>query len=66
MYTSIDVKVAATGIIALCLVLSALLYLSSMANTSLAGIGDKFFGLALVLMAAVVLLSILGIKVRFP
>jgi len=61
-----DIKVAATGIVALCLALSALLYLSSMANSSLQGLGDKFFGVAIVLIAVVVLLAVVGVKVRFP
>jgi len=65
---SIDVKVAvaATGIIALCLVLSALLYFSSLANPTLEGFGDKFFGLSVVLIAIVLILAILGVKIRFP
>lgn len=63
---TIDVKVAATGVIALCLVLSALLVISSTANPSLEGVGDKFFGLAVALIAIVALLAILGVKVKFP
>lgn len=61
----IDVKVAATGVIALCLTLSALLFISSAANTNLQGLGDRFFGLAVILIFVVVLLSIAGIKVKF-
>lgn len=63
---TLDIKVAATGIIALCLALSAMLYVSSMANSSLQGLGDKFFGLAIILIAIVVVLAVLGVKVRFP
>jgi hypothetical protein len=62
----IDAKVAATGIIALCLVLSAVLFISSGVNPSLEGVGDGFFTLAVVLIAVVVLLSAIGVKVRFP
>jgi len=62
----IDVKVGATGIVALCLALSVLLFIASAANPSLEGIGDKFFGLAVVLILTVVLLAALGLKVKFP
>jgi len=63
---AIDIKVAATGIIALCLALSALLFLSSMSHPSLQGSADRFFGLAVVLIAIVVIMSILGVKIKFP
>ena len=63
---AIDVKVAATGIIALCLVLSAVLFISSGINPSVEGVGDRFFVLAVVLIAVVVFLSAIGVKVKFP
>lgn len=63
---SINIRVAATGIIALCLALSALLFISSAANPSLEGVADRFFGLAVVLVAIVVILSLAGIKIRIP
>jgi len=63
---TMDIKVAATGVIALCLTLSALLYLSGVADPSLGGAGDRFFGLAVALIAIVVLLSIFGVKVKLP
>jgi hypothetical protein len=63
---SLDIKVAATGIIALCLALSALLYISSAADQGLQGTGDKFFALAAILILIVVVLAIAGIKVKLP
>jgi hypothetical protein len=61
---SFDIKVAASGIIALCLALSALLFMSSVANPSLQGTAVLFFGLAVVLIFVMVILGIVGIKIR--
>jgi hypothetical protein len=63
---ALDVKVAATGIIALCLALAALLYMSGITNPSVQSMADRFFGLAVVLSFVVILLALVGIKVRFP
>ena len=63
---AIDVNVTATGVVALCLALSAVLFISSAAEPSLQGVGDRFFGLAVIVMVAVVALGLIGTKVRFP
>jgi hypothetical protein len=63
---SIDIKVAATGVIALCLVLAAVLFISSSTTPGLQVVGDRFFGLAVILIFAVIILGIAGIKVKFP
>jgi hypothetical protein len=63
---ALDIKVVATGIIALCLALSAMFFASSIANPSLEGFGNRFFTLAVALIATVVLLAILGVKVKLP
>jgi len=62
---SLDIKVAATGIIALCLALSALLFLSSVASPSLQAMADRFFGLAVILIFVVIILALIGVKVKF-
>lgn len=63
---SATIKVAATGVIALCLVFSALLYIQSTVNPSMQGFGDKFFGLAVVLIFIVIISALAGVKIRFP
>ena len=63
---AIDIKVAATGVIALCLVLAAVLFISSSTTPSLQIIGDRFFGLAVILIVIIIVLGIAGIKVKFP
>lgn len=63
---SANIKVAATGIVALCLVLSVVLYLSSFTNPSMYETGEKFFGLAVTLIIAILVLSIFGVRVKFP
>jgi hypothetical protein len=59
-----SIKVVASGVIALCLALSALLYLQSPLNPSMQSLGDKFFGLAVVLIFVVIILAVAGVKVR--
>ena len=61
-----SIKVVASGIIALCLALSALLYLQSSAYPSMQSVGDKFFGLAVVLIFVVIILAVVGVKVKLP
>lgn len=63
---SIGIKVAATGVIALCLMLSALLYVQSAVNPWMQGFGDKFFWLAVALILSVVILAAAGVRIRFP
>jgi hypothetical protein len=61
-----DIKVAATGIVALCLVLSAMMFLSSISAPALAEMGRMFFGFAILLVIVVILLALFKVKVRFP
>lgn len=64
---SVNIKVATTGIIALCLTLSALLFMFGVTRQSIQDAADKFFGLAVILIVLVVALSFAGIKIRkFP
>ena len=63
---TIDIKVTAVGVIALCLALSAILYITSAAEPSLQGVGDRFFGLGVLLTVTVIILGIVGTKIRFP
>jgi len=63
---NMSVKVVASGIIALCLVLSAMLYLQSLVNQLMQSLGDRFFGFAVVLILAVIVLAAVGVKVKFP
>jgi hypothetical protein len=46
------------------LALSALLFVSSVANPSLQGTADRFFGLAVVLIFVLVILAVAGIKIK--
>lgn len=61
---SLNIKVVATGVIALCLALAAMFYLQSIIDPSLQGFGDKFFGFAVLLTFIVVILALAGVKVR--
>ena len=61
-----SIKVAATGIVALCLALSAIFYLQSTINPQMQAFGDKFLGFAVVLVLLVTVLAFLGIKVKLP
>lgn len=61
-----DIKVAATGIVALCLALSAVLFISSAASPDLQGVGDKFFTLAVTLIFIVIVLTVVGVRIKFP
>lgn len=63
---AIDVKVMATGVIALCLVLAATLSMSSAAYPAIKGTADQFFILSVLLIVAVIVLALAGIKVKFP
>jgi len=63
---SANIKVVASGIVALCLALSALLYLQSLVNPSMQAAGDRFFGLAVVLIIVVVVLAAIGVKIKLP
>jgi hypothetical protein len=63
---STNIKVVASGIIALCLALSALLYLQSLVNPSMQALGDRFFGLAVILILVVLVLAAVGVKVKLP
>jgi uncharacterized membrane protein YphA (DoxX/SURF4 family) len=62
----LDVKVAAAGMIALCLILAAVLFMASSGTPDLQTTGNQFFDLAIVLIVIVVALAIAGIKVKFP
>ena len=61
-----SIKVVATGVIALCLVLSALLYIQSAVSPSMQGFGDKFFGLTVALIFIVIILALAGVKIKLP
>ena len=61
---SLNIKVVATGVIALCLALAAMFYLQSLIDPSLQGFGDRFFGFAVLLTFIVVILALVGVKVR--
>jgi hypothetical protein len=61
-----DIRVAAAGIVALCLVLSAIMFLSSVTILTLEAVGRMFFGLAVMLIVCAILLALIGVKVRFP
>ena len=61
----LDIRVAASGLVAIVLALAGLLYLSSAAAPALRELGDKFFDLGIVLVLATLLLSALGIRARF-
>jgi hypothetical protein len=64
--TTISVKVMATGVIALCLVLAAILSLSSAAYPAMQDTANRFFDLAVLLIAAVVGLALVRIKIKMP
>lgn len=61
---SIAVKVVAYGIIALCLAIAALFYMQSITIPSMQHFGNKFFGLAVVLIFVVIIFALAGIKIR--
>lgn len=63
---SSSIKVVATGVIALCLALSALFYMQSIVDPLMQGFGDKFFGLAVLLLFIIIILALAGVKIRFP
>ena len=63
---SATIKVAATGVIALCLALSALLYVQSAVDSTMQRFGDKFFGLAVALIFIVVILALVGVRIKLP
>ena len=63
---SFSVKVVASGVIALCLVLSAIFYIESILNPSMEALGDKFFGLAVALVFIIIILALAGVKIRLP
>ena len=63
---SSSIKVVATGVIALCLILSALFYTQSVVDSSMQGFGDRFFGLAVALIFIVTILALADVKIKLP
>ena len=61
-----DVKVMATGVVALCLILSAMLTMSGTVYPVLREAADRFFLLGALLIVIVIVLAVVGIKVRLP
>ena len=61
-----NIKVAATGIVALCLVLSTMLFLSSVNAPALEEMGRMFFAFAVLLVVGAIFLALFKVKVRFP
>jgi hypothetical protein len=59
-----EIKVVATGVIALCLALSAMLSMSSVAYQALHEDADRFLVLGVFLIAIVIVLSIVKVRVR--
>lgn len=67
MGVNIGVKVAATGVIALCLVLAFLSFLfgSSFDNSTMYSAGNTFVTLAIALIAIFIIAAAMGVKIRF-
>lgn len=67
MGVNIGVKVAATGVIALCLVLAFLSFIfgSSFDNPTMYNVGNTFVNLAIALIAIFIVAAAMGIKIRF-
>lgn len=63
---SANIKVVATGVIALCLTLAAVFYLQSVMNPAMQGFGDKFFGFAILLTFTVIVLAVVGVRLKLP
>jgi hypothetical protein len=62
----VDIKVIATGVVALCLVLSAMLSISGAMYPLLREAADRFFLLGVLLIAIVIVLALAGIKLKLP